>query len=134
MKNSFHTERFIIRVFLYFWFLIRAYLRDPLDFSWTLNANIKLNYCVCKNRSNFDRYQENYPPENPPPPSSQSISLQKTVHEKIAPYETPPMNIPPCDKSPQTFAPEKIAPSENYPPWSPPRRTYKSYKWKEKQN
>ena len=35
--------------------------------------------------------------------------------------------------TPQNFYPRKIAPWENYPQWNP-LPTYKSYKWKKKQN
>ena len=43
-------------------------------------------------------------------------------------YKLPPVKI-----TPQNFSPEKTAPWENYPQ-SNPLSTYKSYKWKKKQN
>ena len=42
--NILVMELFFVGAFLYFWFLIREYLRDLLDFSWMLKANIKLHY------------------------------------------------------------------------------------------
>ena len=132
MKNSFHTERFIIRVFLYFWFLIRAYLRDPLDFSWILNANIKLNYCVCKNRSNFDRYQENCPPENPLRHPHRAFPSRKLSTRKLPPMKHPLWTFPPVINPPKHLPPKKLLPLKIILHEVPPRRTYKSYKWKEK--
>ena len=38
------SEKFLTGGTLFHWLLIREYLRDPLDFSWMLNTNIKLNY------------------------------------------------------------------------------------------
>ena len=37
------SEKFLTDATFIHRFLIREYLRDPLDFSWMLNANIKLN-------------------------------------------------------------------------------------------
>ena len=42
--SSSWTEPFFVEAFVYFWFLIREYLRDPLGFLQMLNANMKLNY------------------------------------------------------------------------------------------
>ena len=49
------------------------------------------------------------------------------------------MKAPPCENYPQKFSPEKIAPCENPLPLGklPPMKslpTYKSYKWKKKEN
>ena len=38
-----HGRNFFFGAFVYFWFLIREYLRDTLDFSWMLNGIIKLS-------------------------------------------------------------------------------------------
>ena len=54
--------------------------------------------------------------------------IRKISPQKISPYE-----YSPHESSPWKFSPEKIAPWENYPQWNP-LPTYKSYKWKKKQN
>ena len=69
----------------------------------------------------------------------QKITPKKIAPQKIAPCENtplwifPPMKYPPVKITPQKLAPEKISPWENYPQWNP-LPTYKSYKWKKKQN
>ena len=72
-----------------------------------------------------------------------NLSPRKLPPQKIAPYENSPyeyspMKVSPCENYPEKFAPKKIAPCENpdwenYPQWNP-IPTYKTYKWKKKQN
>ena len=53
---------------------------------------------------------------------------------KIHSYEYSPLwKLPVVKINPQKFAPEKITFYENFLPWNP-LPTYKSYKWKKKQN
>ena len=51
----------------------------------------------------------------------------------MPPRKLPPMKAPPCENYPKNFSPRKISPWENYSQ-SNPLPTYKSYKWKKKQN
>ena len=86
------------------------------------------------------KYQENCPPGNyrrKMPPRKllpRKLPPRKLLPMKIPPYEYSPLwKLPPVKITPQKFSSEKIAPWENYPQWNP-LPSYKSYKFKKKQN
>ena len=75
-------------------------------------------------------YQENWPLENCP---------RENCPQKIPPYENTPVESSSCENYPPEICVRenssllKFLLWENYPPWNP-LPTYKSYKWKKKQN
>ena len=78
----------------------------------------------------YSRYQENYPsPRKLPPMKILPYEYSRLWNESPPLWKFRPRNFPP-----RKLPPGKIStPWENYPQWNP-LPTYKSYKWKKKQN
>ena len=102
--------------------------------TWTNKVNRFMNKNKLKSKQRYHhlRYMENCPPENYLP--------ENCPPEKSPPWKEPlpiwtlsPVKITPRTLPPRKLAPGKITPWENYPQWNP-FPTYKSYKWKKKQN